>query len=390
MKFIDTNHRIPIKSWCEPVEAGAMKQAVNLTALPFVFKHVALMADCHEGFGMPIGGVIACTDTIVPNAVGVDIGCGVCALQTDIPGDAVDTEAVRSICHEIRKTIPLGFDHHKKDQPWEGFHHVPDSPILASELANAKRQLGTLGGGNHFIEIQSGGDGHLWLMVHSGSRNFGLKIAKYYHEKALAFCDKRRLALPDRDLAYLPMETKEALEYKSAMDFALLFARANREAMKKVCADIIAETTGCGFLDEINIHHNYAAQETHFGRKVIVHRKGATSARKGETGIIPGSMGTASYIVEGLGNPESFESCSHGAGRVMSRNEANRRLTLEDARRAIKGVIFDGWKDGGGKKRRLDLSEAPQAYKDIESVIEAQRDLVEVKVRLTPLGVVKG
>jgi tRNA-splicing ligase RtcB len=388
MKIIDTKHRVPIKSWCKPLSEGAMKQAINLTALPFAYHHIALMADCHEGFGMPIGGVIACLDAIVPNAVGVDIGCGMCAVQSDLRPEGIDKETIRTICNSIQKTIPMGFDHHKKDQLWDGFQKAPDVPILHTELASARRQLGTLGGGNHFIEIQRGSDGHLWFMVHSGSRNFGYKIARHYHEKALAYCEKRKLTLPDRDLAYLPMDTKEAEKYKSAMDFALQFARANRNAMKEQCKEILERIAHCRFLTEIDIHHNYAAQETHFGRMVIVHRKGATSARRGETGIIPGSMGTGSYIVEGLGNPESFESCSHGAGRIMGRNEANRRLSLEDARQAMKGVIFDGWKSG--KKKKLDLSEAPQAYKDIESVMEAQKDLVEVKVRLTPMGVVKG
>jgi tRNA-splicing ligase RtcB (3'-phosphate/5'-hydroxy nucleic acid ligase) len=205
---------------------------------------------------------------------------------------------------------------------------------------------------------------------------------------AAEYCEKRNLALPDRDLAYLPMDTKEAKEYKSAMDFALLFARANRFAIREHCKEILEKIAQCRFMNEIDIHHNYAAQETHFGRNVIVHRKGATSARRGETGIIPGSMGTASYIVEGLGNPESFESCSHGAGRTMGRNEANRRLSLEDARASMKGVVFDGWKSG--KNKKLDLSEAPQAYKDIEAVMKAQKDLVEIKVKLLPLGVVKG
>jgi|WetSurMetagenome_2_1015567.scaffolds.fasta_scaffold121901_1 tRNA-splicing ligase RtcB (3'-phosphate/5'-hydroxy nucleic acid ligase) len=172
------------------------------------------------------------------------------------------------------------------------------------------------------------------------------------------------------------------------MDFALRFAHANRGVMKDRCKEIIRQATACGFTRKIDIHHNYAAQETHFGRPVIVHRKGATSAREGETGIIPRSMGTASYIVRGLSNPESFMSCSHGAGRPMGRHEANRLLTIETARGAIKGVIFDGWK--GGKKKKVDLSEAPQAYKDIEAVIKAQKDLVEVEVRLAPLGVVKG
>jgi tRNA-splicing ligase RtcB (3'-phosphate/5'-hydroxy nucleic acid ligase) len=388
MKIVDSQLRVPIQSWCHPIETGAMQQAVNLTALPFVYRHVALMADCHEGFGMPIGGVIACSDVIVPNAVGVDIGCGVCAIQSDLAARDVDRETVRVVCHSIGKAVPTGFDHHKKDQPWDGFNAIPDDPILHAELASARRQLGTLGGGNHFIEIQSGDDGFLWIMIHSGSRNFGYKIAKQYHAKALAYCEKRTFALPHRDLAYLPMDTQEARQYKLAMDYACSFARANRSAMKERCKDILRQETGCGFGREIDVHHNYAAQESHFGRRVIVHRKGATSAREGETGIIPGSMGTASYIVSGLGNPESFMSCSHGAGRVMGRNEANRRLTVEDARKAIKGVIFDGWK--GGKKKKVDLSEAPQAYKDIEAVIEAQKDLVEVTTRLTPLGVVKG
>jgi tRNA-splicing ligase RtcB (3'-phosphate/5'-hydroxy nucleic acid ligase) len=388
MKIIDSNLRVPIKSWCDPLEDGALKQAENLTKLPFVFRHVALMPDCHEGFGMPIGGVIACQGVIIPYAVGVDIGCGVCAVQSDLSANNIDRETIRVLCTGIRKAIPLGFDHHKADQPWEGFQSVPEAPILKSELANARRQLGTLGGGNHFIEIQAGDDGHLWMMIHSGSRNFGYKIAKHYHEKALAYCDKRRHELPHRDLAFLPMETNEAYEYKQSMDYALLFAKANRTAMMERCKDMLKQLIHCGFGHTIDVHHNYASEETHFGRTVIVHRKGATSARIGETGIIPGSMGTASYIVSGLGNTESFMSCSHGAGRTMGRNEANRRLTVEDARSAIKGVIFDGWK--GGKKKKVDVSEAPQAYKDIEKVIEAQKDLVKVKVRLKPLGVVKG
>ncbi len=388
MKSIDSNYRVPVKTWCDPIEDGALKQAENLTKLPFVFRHVALMPDCHEGFGMPIGGVIACLDAIIPNAVGVDIGCGVCAVQSDLPAHDIDRETVRTVCTAIGKSIPRGFDHHKRDQPWDGFERVPGAPILLSELASARRQLGTLGGGNHFIEIQAGDDGRLWFMIHSGSRNFGYKIAKHYHDKARAYCKKRSRAVPHDDLAFLPMNTPEAVEYLQAMDFALLFAHANRSAMRERCKEILRQVVPCGFTREIDVHHNYAAREIHFNRPVIVHRKGATSAREGETGVIPGSMGTASYIVRGLGNPESFMSCSHGAGRTMGRNEANRRLTVEDARSAIKGVVFDGWK--GGKNKKVDVSEAPQAYKNIETVIQAQKDLVEIEVRLTPLGVVKG
>ena len=388
MELIQTENKISIKSWCDHIESGAMAQARNLAALPIVFKHVALMADCHEGFGMPIGGVIACMDAIIPNAVGVDIGCGMCAMQTDIDATAIDTETVRTVLNGFRLHVPMGFDHHKEDQSWDGFARAPDLSIIQTELSSAKRQLGTLGGGNHFIEIQKGDDGKMWLMVHSGSRNFGYKIAGFYHEKAMAFCEKRHIAVPDKNLAYLPMDKCEAQEYMEAMEFALSFARANRESIKQRCMEIMHIATNCQNIAEIDIHHNYAAQEKHFGRSVIVHRKGATSAKKGQAGIIPGSMGTASYIVRGKGNPKSFMSCSHGAGRAMGRNEANRRLTLEGVRIAMKGIVFDGWKIG--KRKQIDLSEAPQAYKNIETVMEAQKDLVEIQTRLIPLGVVKG
>ena len=229
-------------------------------------------------------------------------------------------------------------------------------------------------------------------MIHSGSRNFGYKIAGYYHEKALSYCEKHHNNLPDKNLAYLPMSTREAQEYRVAMEFALLFAHANRRLLKQRCMDLMHMITHCQVISEIDIHHNYAAQEKHFGRSVIVHRKGAISARKGQIGIVPGSMGTASYIVRGMGEPESFMSCSHGAGRAMGRNDANKRLSIEDVRAAMKGIVFndvlDGWKSG--KRKKIDLSEAPQAYKDIETVMESQRDLVEIQTKLMPLGVVKG
>ncbi len=388
MLSIISGHRIPIKSWCKTIEPGALAQAVNLTKLPFVYGHVALMADCHEGFGMPIGGVIACNDTIVPNAVGVDIGCGMCAVQTDLPVSSIDADTVRIVLNRIRGLVPMGFSHHKQTQDWDGFDNAPDVAVVQRELDSAHKQLGTLGGGNHFIEIQAGSDGFVWLMVHSGSRNFGYKIAKEYHDKALAFCTKRGLELPDNDLAYLPMDNPMAQEYMAAMNYALLFAAENRAGMKDVCCEQLQFETRCGFVREINIHHNFAAEETHYGRTLVVHRKGATRASKGLEGIIPGSMGTSSYIVRGLGNADSFQSCSHGAGRVMGRNEANRTLTYEQVRQAMKGIVFDTWPRG--RKGKIDLSEAPQAYKNIDEVIDAQRDLVEVVVKLRPLGVVKG
>jgi tRNA-splicing ligase RtcB len=388
MPSIISGNRIAIKSWCNNIEPGALKQAVNLTKLPFVYGHVALMADCHEGFGMPIGGVIACKDAIVPNAVGVDIGCGMCAVQTDLPVSSIDADTVRIILNRIRGLVPMGFDHHKQTQDWKGFDNAPDVPVIQRELDSARKQLGTLGGGNHFIEIQAGSDGHVWLMIHSGSRNFGYKIAAEYHAKALKYCQQHNFELPDKDLAFLPMDNPLAQEYKAAMDYALAFAAENRQRMKEVCSEQMQYETRCGFLREINIHHNFAAEETHYGRTLVVHRKGATRAGKGLDGIIPGSMGTSSYIVRGLGNPDSFLSSSHGAGRVMGRNDANRRLTYEQVRQAMKGIVFDTWPRG--RKGKIDLSEAPQAYKDIDAVMGAQKDLVEVVAKLRPLGVVKG
>jgi tRNA-splicing ligase RtcB len=388
MASIISDFRIPIKSWCRDIEQGALKQAVNLTKLPFVYGHIALMPDCHEGFGMPIGGVIACKDAIVPNAVGVDIGCGMCAVQTDLPVSAIDADTVRTILNRIRSLVPMGFNHHKKTQDWNGFDIAPDVPVIQRELDSARKQLGTLGGGNHFIEIQAGSDCHIWLMIHSGSRNFGYKIAEEYHAKALKYCHEHSIELPDKDLAYLPMDKQIAMEYKTAMDYALAFAAENRQRMKKVCFEQMQYETHCGLTKEINIHHNFAAFETHYGRTLVVHRKGATKASKDLDGIIPGSMGTSSYIVRGLGNPDSFLSSSHGAGRVMGRNDANRRLSYEEVRQAMKGIVFDTWPRG--RKGKLDLSEAPQAYKDIDAVMDAQKDLVEVVVKLRPLGVVKG
>jgi tRNA-splicing ligase RtcB (3'-phosphate/5'-hydroxy nucleic acid ligase) len=382
------DYRVPVKSWCCGIELGAMKQVANLTKLPFVYGHVAIMADCHEGFGMPIGGVIACKDIIIPNAVGVDIGCGMCAVQTDLAAASMDSETVRTVLNRVRSAIPMGFGHHKKDQAWKGFDSAPDFPVIQRELDSARRQLGTLGGGNHFIEIQAGNDGHVWFMIHSGSRNFGYKIAEEYHRLALKDCNKHNVELPDKDLAYLDINKDAGMEYKAAMDYLLSFAAANRQLMKETVCEIFRDETRCGFVHEINIHHNFAAQETHYGRTLVVHRKGATRASKGVEGIIPGSMGTASYIVRGKGNPDSFESCSHGAGRVMGRNEANRKLTFEQVRQSMKGIVLDSWPKG--RKGKIDLSEAPQAYKNIDAVIEAQKDLVDVLVRLTPLGAVKG
>jgi len=380
MRVVNTE-RIPIKLWLDDIENTALQQARNLANLPFAYKWVAIMPDSHPGYGMPIGGVLAAADVIVPNAVGVDIGCGMCAVKTSLTH--IDRGLLEDVLTEIRSVIPVGFDHQHDKQHWDGFNDAPDIPIIQQELESARKQLGTLGSGNHFIEIQKGDDSRVWAMIHSGSRNFGLKTAEAYFHVARKLCEKYPNDLPDRDLSFLPMETHEAQEYFKAMNYCLRFAQANRDLMMQRITDILADICGASVLETINIHHNYAAFETHYGKEVLVHRKGATRADAGLTGIIPGSMGTCSYITEGLGNPESFMSSSHGAGRRMGRNEATRRLDFAEEQRKMSGIVHH-------LRSKHDLDEAPGAYKDIDQVMRDQQDLVKIKVKLKPLGGIKG
>lgn len=388
---------IPILSWCGDIEETAMRQALDLSRHSQTFHHVAIMADCHPGYGMPIGGVIACPEAVIPYAVGVDIGCGMVALRTGIEAERLNKDAVRRIVKTAENRIPAGEGHsHSSLQGWDQFHRLPGwMDGRGRDLA--ERSLGTLGGGNHFLELQKGDDGFVWLMVHSGSRNTGYRIAGHHHKTAVKFCRARGIALPTEELSYLPLDSEEGRDYIRDMGFAMDYAGENRRRLMDAYMEVISDVTGnTDFQDRVNIHHNYASPEEHFGRKVWIHRKGATSAGKGEMGIIPGSMGTCSYIVRGLGNPESFHSCSHGAGRVMGRRQASRTLSVRRCDESMEGVVFSGWKKyhgyGGRKKGApsLDLSEAPDAYKDITAVMEAQLDLVEPVVRLEPLGVVKG
>ncbi|MFO7810251.1 MAG: RtcB family protein [Candidatus Delongbacteria bacterium] len=384
MKVIKTSN-LPIYSWAASVETGAMKQAEDLAALPFLASHVALMPDCHEGYGMPIGGVIASKDHIIPNAVGVDIGCGMCAVRTTLT--SVCREELKLIMDQIRKRIPLGFNHQREKKD---ISLMPDPKelepgmVCLEQFEDARKQIGTLGGGNHFIEIQKGSDGHIWIMVHSGSRNLGKRVADHYNAKAKELCSAG-IKIP-KDLAYLPADSFEAQNYLIEMNYCVRFAYANRkEMMNQICSSFTDTLGDLEFGDMINIAHNYASKELQYGEEVFVHRKGATSARKGETGIIPGSQGSKSYIVIGLGNPKSFTSCSHGAGRRMGRNEAKRSLDLEAEIKRLddQGIIH-------GMMNRNDLDEAAGAYKDIDQVMNAQKDLVEIIVELSPVAVVKG
>ncbi len=401
-KTISNKARVAIKSWCADPEPEAMKQAADLAAHPSVAGHVALMPDCHVGYGMPIGGVIACNNAVIPNAVGVDIGCGMGAVRTSLVTEQLaDKKTIRTIIDEIKKLVPVGEGNsHKKSQSWEGFDKYlqqigNEKPVWFDEerFEHDRKNLGTLGGGNHFIEIQVDEEGSVWLMLHSGSRNLGYRIASYYNRIASELNERWHAEVPSLDLAFLPADSAEGCDYIRDMKFALQYAQENRNRMMLAAKSVLQNHfMSVQFIEEINIHHNYANLENHNGRNLWIHRKGATSARKGEPGIIPGSMGASSYIVRGLGNPESFCSCSHGAGRKMGRNEASRSLTLEECDRAMHGIVFDRWQKAKGRKKGglFDFGEAPQAYKDIDAVIKSELDLIEPLVKLRPLGVIKG
>ena len=381
----------PVKIWTDDVEESAMQQIENLCSLPFLFHHLAIMPDVHAGMGMPIGGVLACVDAVIPNAVGVDIGCGMCAVKTnwrveDVPADVLRKQIMRG----IRERIPLGMDHHKERQD-ESYlpqgHDIDKLTVVKAQYISTQRQVGTLGGGNHFIELQRDEQGLLWIMIHSGSRNLGKQVGDHYNKLAAMLNERwHSMVKPELRLAFLPLRTQEFNDYWAEMQYCVEFALCNRRLMMERIQEVIAEALpGIEFEPMINIAHNYAAWEHHFGKNVIVHRKGATLAREGIVGIIPGSQGTASYIVEGLGNPDSFNSCSHGAGRLMSRTAAVKTLSLEDEVKRLddQGIVH-------AIRSQHDLEEAAGAYKDIEQVINNELDLVKILTRLLPIAVIKG
>lgn len=399
----------PIKIWLEEeqdLEESCLEQALHLAQLPFLHKWVCLMPDTHTGMGMPIGGVIAAKGVVIPNAVGVDIGCGMAYVKTSIPVKALKEtmtgsgNLVQGIVGDILRNIPVGFAHHKTPMPCytldrameELSLYEADSELLG-QLEAGYFQVGTLGGGNHFIELQEDEEGFLSVMLHSGSRHFGKSVCDYFHQKAREQNCRWYSQVPDEyRLAFLPVDTPEGRQYLNWMNLSMDFARENREklmlAVKAVLEKWIERYTDLElkYEEEINCHHNYAALENHFGENVWVHRKGAVRARKGELTVIPGAMGSYSYVVRGLGNPESFCTSSHGAGRAYSRRGAMEAFSCEEVMVDLKnqGVIL-------GKKNKKDVAEESRfAYKDIDRVMENQKDLVEPVRRLRTIGVVKG
>jgi tRNA-splicing ligase RtcB len=402
-QLLEVENGKPIKMWTQgvPVEAEAQQQLMNTAKMPFIYKHLAVMPDVHLGKGSTIGSVIPTLGAIIPAAVGVDIGCGMMAARTTLTAaDLPDN--LQGLRSAIERAVPHGrsLTRGKRDKgAWEtppesvdamwagllpGFKRITDKhPRLKN--TNNHKHLGTLGTGNHFIEVCLDEADNVWFMLHSGSRGVGNAIGSHFIELAQADMRQHIANLPDRDLAYFEEGSQHFDDYVEAVGWAQDYARRNRAVMMQNVIAAARQVIAKPFethVEAVNCHHNYVQKETHFGTEVLVTRKGAVSAQKGELGIIPGSMGAKSYIVRGLGNEEAFCSCSHGAGRSMSRNEARRRYTVEDQERATAHVEC--------RKDEDVIDEIPMAYKDIDAVMHAQRELVEVVHTLRQVVCVKG
>ena len=403
------NMKVPVKVWLpeqSDLEEKCREQAYHLAQLPFLHKWVNLMPDTHAGMGMPIGGVIATENVIIPNAVGVDIGCGMAYTETNIRVDQIrdiitgNGTLIEAMIGDIMRNIPVGFAHHKTvmpcytlDNALEEMERYEQDGELLGQLDAGYFQIGTLGGGNHFIELQEADDGTLAVMLHSGSRHFGKSVCDYFHNKARELNRKWYSQVPDEyRLAFLPVDTTEGKQYLNWMQLSMDYAKENREKMMLAVKAILEKWIGkytdmtLSFSGDINCHHNYAALENHYDKNVWVHRKGAVRARNGEMAVIPGAMGSYSYVVMGKGNEESFCSSSHGAGRSYSRKGAMAAFTTEEVMLDLKkqGVIL-------GKRGKADVAEESRfAYKDIEEVMNNQLDLVVPVKRLKTIGVVKG
>jgi tRNA-splicing ligase RtcB (3'-phosphate/5'-hydroxy nucleic acid ligase) len=387
---------VPVKVFTDDLEASARQQLVNLSKLPIIHHHVAAMPDVHAGIGATVGSVIATKQAVIPAAVGVDIGCGMIAARTSLTGDQLDETSLKRVFNQITRDVPVGRDQHKDGR--ELAHAVtpfraelkaitdthPELEKRFKRTHNWAQQMGTLGGGNHFIEVCLDESNRVWVMLHSGSRGIGNAIGTYFIELARRDMASHVANLPDRDLAYFREGTEHFDEYVRAVDWAQRYAAANREAMMDtVLAAMRRHLASFEVTSEaVNCHHNYVQRERHYGERVWVTRKGAIRAGEGELGIIPGSMGAKSYVVRGRGSAESFDSCAHGAGRRMSRSAAQKQFTSADLAKQTEGIICR--KDSGV------VDEIPAAYKPIDEVMENQRDLVEVVHTLKQVLCVKG
>jgi len=383
---------VPVKVWSKQIEVEAQQQLENVARLPFVFKHVAVMPDVHAGRGATIGSVVATKGAICPASVGVDIGCGMMAVKLSLSAEnkALLHAKLAEIRHSIERSIPVGFESNRnlttQVEAWAGWTAIGKPEIGSNDTKRAMSQMGSLGGGNHFIEVCLDTEGEVWVMLHSGSRNIGKVLAEKHIDKAKGLMKQMFINLPDPDLAYFAQGTPEFSAYVNDVRWAQDYAMSNRhEMMRRILKDLGYFFNGGEPLVpvvSVNCHHNYLEWEHHYGENVIVTRKGAVRAREGDMGIIPGSMGTRSFIVRGKGNPESFNSCSHGAGRRMSRTKARHQFTVDDLRQQTDGVEC--------RKDAAIIDEIPAAYKDIGEVMENQSDLVEVVAELKQILCVKG
>jgi len=391
-----TGQYVPVKIWTNDIDSAAKRQLANVASLPFIHHHVSAMPDVHLGRGATIGSVIATHKAIIPAAVGVDIGCGMLACQLSLTANDIDEKSLQKVFHQISRDVPVGRNQHKDDRALVNAAR-PFEPSLTAmtqkhpgllqsfgRFSNWINQMGTLGGGNHFIEICLDESNRVWLMLHSGSRGIGNGLADYFIELARKDMERLMINLPDRDLAYFREGTEYFDDYVGAVHWAQEYAYQNRQSMLDlILSGMRRHLPEFTVLNEVvNCHHNYVAIEHHYGEDVYVTRKGAIRAREGDLGIIPGSMGARSFIVRGKGNPESFTSCAHGAGRRMSRTAAEQQFTHDDLIKQTEGVIC--------RKDKRVIDEIPGAYKDIDTVMANQADLVEVLHTLKQVVCVKG
>lgn len=403
MQVIKEENCHPIKAWIDgvPCDDNTKQQVKNISTMPFIHRHIALMPDCHMGIGATVGSVIPTLGAIIPAAVGVDLGCGMDAIRTSLKANQLP-DNLKEIRSAIEAAVPHGRTDNGGANDRGAWHDLPDVvgeawklmsekyEVLVSKSAKVahrapEKQLGSLGGGNHFIELCLDQEDRVWIMLHSGSRGIGNKIGSYFIAAAKKDMERFFINLPDKDLAYLAEGSENFGNYVEAVSWAQKYALVNRQLMMRAVLSALTKCNLPEFHTEdeaVSCHHNYISKEHHFGADPWVTRKGAIRANKGELGIIPGSMGAKSFIVRGKGNPESFCSASHGAGRVMSRTEAKKRFTVQDQEEATKGVEC--------RKDAEVIDEIPMAYKSIDAVMKAQEDLVEVVHTLKQVVCVKG
>ncbi len=396
IKQVLTDQRVPVKIWTDEVDEKSKQQLANLASLPFIHHHVAAMPDVHLGIGATIGSVIATHKAIIPAAVGVDIGCGMVACRLSLTANDIEEKSLKKVFDQISRDVPVGRAQHADDRvlvdaakPFEARLDLmtqkhPQLLKAFGKFSKWVNQMGSLGGGNHFIEVCLDESDQVWVMLHSGSRGIGNALADYFIQLARQDMERWMIHLPDRDLAYFPEGTEHFDDYFEAVHWAQEYAYQNRQCMVDLVLAALQRHLPAFVVtsEVVNCHHNYVAQEHHYGANVWVTRKGAIRAREGDLGIIPGSMGARSYIVRGLGNPESFTSSAHGAGRRMSRTAAEKQFTESDLARQTDGVIC--------RKDKGVIDEIPGAYKDIDAVMENQKDLTETLHTLKQVVCVKG